>query len=76
MGRKNTPPHSVCGNGVSKQLFCIPGQVQWKIGNGSILPVTSLGVAQGVLRVAAGDIVIERMDPFKDGNFIFLQLQR
>ena len=45
---------------MSKKFFCLPGQVQWEIGNGSILPVTSLGVAQGVLRVAVGDILLKR----------------
>ena len=44
---------------MSKKLFCLPDQVQWKIGNGSILPVTPLGVAQGVLRVVVGDILLE-----------------
>ena len=45
---------------MSKKLFCLPDQVQWKIGNGSILPITPLGVAQSILRAAVGDILLER----------------
>ena len=49
---------------MSKKFFCLPSQVQWEIGNGSILPVTPLGIAQGVFRVAVGDILLERRRGF------------
>ena len=48
----------------SKHLFCLPGQVQRKIGNGSILPVTPLGVEQGVLRLTVGDILFKGRSGF------------
>ena len=44
---------------MSKKFFCLLGQVQWKIGNGSILPVLPLGVAQGILRLTVGDILLK-----------------
>ena len=49
---------------MSKKLFCLPGQVQRKVGNGSILPVTPLGVAQGVLRLTVGDILLKGRSGF------------
>ena len=49
---------------MSKQFFCLPGQVQWKVGNGFILPVTPLGVAQGVLRLTVGDILLKGRSGF------------
>ena len=49
---------------MSKKLFCLPGQVQRKIGNGSILPVTPLGVAQGVLRLTVSNILLKRRSGF------------
>ena len=49
---------------MSKKFFCLPDQVQWEIGNGSILPVTPLGVAQGVLRLTVGDILFKGRSGF------------